>query len=144
MTQKQPQNTSKLPYFKKKLTDREKRIVDNFLLKPNDFLTIKQISQDTGIDIRSTRELCENLYCGMLVFKQVQKYHHLVKPGGRRHESQYKVNLFALSTIAYGENKAHKKNNSFLSEIKNREKDKELFNKIFNFKIFGVKNNGRI
>ena len=130
---KQPQNTSKLPYFKKKLTGREQKIVDYLILYQNEgYISTRKIAQDVGFDHRSTRDLLKSLSDSMLVYKKVIRF-KATKNGGKRFSYCYKINLTAIACMPIP------RTQSFLTNI--REKNKELFEKIFNFKL-GDKKNG--
>ncbi len=127
------QNIKKLPHFKKQLNSREKNIVDYLISKQGKYISTRQISQDTGVDYRGTCDVLGSLYNGLLVFKKIKKYYTVVEIGGRRNESFFSINMFAvdaLNTPLHCDKRKSNKDN-FLIDIKKR--DKTLFNKIFDF-----------
>lgn len=122
-----------MPYFKQKLNGREQIIINYLTTKQNKFISTKQISRETGLDYKSTREVLNSLYDGMLIHKKVKKFYPCAQTGGKRFETLFKVDLMTISCLPIHHKK--NKNNSIMNDLKN---DKNLIKQLFNFE--GEKN----
>ncbi len=128
--QKQMQNTLKTLYLKRKITNRE-RIVIDYLTAQNNYIPVKQIAKETGFDYRSTVNILNNLYIGSLIFKKVQKFHQLAINGGRKFEMLFKVDSMAIACLP-PIHCIHNKSKKVNSIIKLMKKNKDLMTEIFN------------